>query len=202
MVYSKQISALNIRILINLLITVLKVKKVHKALLLFTIFYFLSFILEVTFLSILTNNFTQKKWPKCTAAICCGTSTKDVGACGVSKKDGGARKIDGTAHRKCRLAHQSSRPNFFSTETFHRNGEDAPNAHGVAVRNEYFCVLMTTRTHEKTRRAVPRRTLKAAPTALRTAAHRILCQVKNGSLDIVLHKITLIWCLRTDKIWY
>ncbi len=60
MVYSKQISALNIMILINLLITVRKVKKAHKllVLLLFTILYFLNFLFEVTFLSILTNNFT------------------------------------------------------------------------------------------------------------------------------------------------
>ncbi len=60
MVYSKQISALNIMILINLLITVRKVKKEHKllVLLLFTILYFLNFLFEVTFLSILTNNFT------------------------------------------------------------------------------------------------------------------------------------------------
>jgi hypothetical protein len=108
------------------------------------------------------------------------------------KKMAARVKLTAPRNRKCRLAHQSSRPNFFSTETFHRNAEDAPNAHGVAVRNAYFCVLMTTRTHEKTRRAVPRCTLKAAPTALMTAAHRILCQVKNGSLDIVLHKITLI----------
>jgi hypothetical protein len=46
------------------------------------------------------------------------------------------------------------------------------------------------------------RTHARTPTAPTTAAHRILCQVKNGSLDIVLHKITLIWCLQTDKIWY
>ena len=38
------------------------------------------------------------------------------------------------------LAHRSSRPNFFYTKTFHRNAEDAPNAHGVAVQNAYCCV--------------------------------------------------------------
>ncbi len=56
------------------------------------------------------------------------------------KIDGGTSEIDGAVHRKCRLAHQSSRPNFFSTETFHQNAEDAPNTQGVAVRNAYFCV--------------------------------------------------------------
>ena len=107
----------------------------------------------------MTNNFTPNKLPKFTAAICCGTSTKNSGVFGASKKDGSAHKIDGAAHRKCRLAHRSSRPNFFSTETFHRNAKDAPNAHGVAVRNAYCCVLAMTRTPKKT----------------------------NGSWDIVLH---------------
>ncbi len=88
----------------------------------------------------MTNNFTPNKLPKFTAAICCGTSTKNDGAFCASKKDDGARKIDGATHRKCRLVHQSSRPNFFSTETFHQNTEDAPNAHGVAVQNAYCCV--------------------------------------------------------------
>ena len=36
------------------------------------------------------------------------------------------------------------------------------------------------------------RTHARTPTAPTTAAHRILCQVKKGSWDIVLHKITLI----------
>jgi hypothetical protein len=81
---------------------------------------------------------------------------------------------------------------FSSLKHFRRNAEAASNVHGVAVRNAYFCVLTTTRTRKKTSRAVPRRTPNAAPTALTTAAHRILCQVKNGSWDIVLHKITLI----------
>ncbi len=88
----------------------------------------------------MTNNFTPNKLPKFIAAICCGTSTKNGGTFGASEKDGGALKIDGAAHRKCRLAHRSSRPNFFSTETFHRNVEDAPNAHGVAMQNAYCCV--------------------------------------------------------------
>jgi len=57
-------------ILIYLLITVWKVKKVHKLLVLFfLILYFLNFIFEVTSLSILTNHFT-KKWTKFNAAIC------------------------------------------------------------------------------------------------------------------------------------
>ncbi len=61
MVYSKQIPVLNIMILINLLISVWKVKKVYKllVLLVYTIIYFLNFIFEVTFLSILTNHFTK-----------------------------------------------------------------------------------------------------------------------------------------------
>ena len=110
---------------------------------------------------------------------------KDGGDGGASVIDGGASVIDSDAH-------PNGRPNFFSTETFHRNMEDAPNAHGVAAHNAYFCVLTMTSTHKKTCRAVPRRTPNAAPTALTTAANRILCHVKNGSLDIVLHKITLI----------
>ncbi len=139
----------------------------------------------------MTNNFTPNELPKFTAAICCGTSTKNGSAFGASKKAGGACKIDGAAHCKCRLAHQSSRPNFFSTETFHQNAENAPNAHGVAVR--WWSLV---------KKHAACCTLNTAPTGLPTAAHRILCQVKNGSWDIVLHKITLIWCLQTDKIWY
>jgi hypothetical protein len=100
----------------------------------------------------------------------------------MCKIDGSASEIDGGVHPKCRLEHQSSKPNFFSTETFHRNAEDTPNAHGVAVRNAYCCVWRRSARVKK----------HAAPTALMTAAHRILCQVKNGSWDIVLHKITLI----------
>jgi hypothetical protein len=34
------------------------------------------------------------------------------------------------------------------------------------------------------------------------ATQIILCHVKNGSWNIVLHKITQIWCRWTDKIWY
>ncbi len=97
--------------------------------------------------------------------------------------DGGASVIDGDAH-------WNSRPNFFSTETFHQNVKDVLNTHGVAMRNAYFCVWQRLAHVKK----------HAAPHA--AAAHRILCQVKKGSWDIVLHKITLIWCLQTDKIWY
>jgi hypothetical protein len=101
----------------------------------------------VTFLSILTNNShstneqnlllpsvvaqTQKTSAR-------SAQVKKMGAC--KKIDGGASEIDGAAHRNCRLAHQSSRPNFFSTETFHQNAEDALNAHSVAVRNACCCV--------------------------------------------------------------
>jgi hypothetical protein len=54
----------------------------------------------VTFVSILTNYFTPKKLPKFTAAICCGTSTKNGGAFGESKKDGGARKMQISAPKQ------------------------------------------------------------------------------------------------------
>jgi len=69
---------------------------------------------------------------------------KDGSTCkidqGARKVDSGACEIDSALHRKCRLAHRSSRPNFFPTETFHRNAEDEPNTHGVVVRNACFCV--------------------------------------------------------------
>ncbi len=58
---------------------------------------------------------------------------KDGGDGGASVIDGGASVIDSDAH-------PNGRPNFFSTETFHRNVKDAPNTHGFAVRNAYFCV--------------------------------------------------------------
>ena len=58
---------------------------------------------------------------------------KDGGDGGASVIDGGASVIDSDAH-------PNGRPNFFSTETFHRNAEDAPNAHGVAVQNAYCCI--------------------------------------------------------------
>ncbi len=116
-------------ILINLLITVRKVKKVHKLLVLFYLqFYvFLNFIFEVTSLSILTNHFT-KKWTKFNAAICWRHE----------------HKRHRRRRRECywrRRTHRNSTPNFFSTETFHRNAEGAPNAHRVAMRNAYCCVL-------------------------------------------------------------
>ncbi len=109
-------------------------------------------------------------------------SVKDGGA---SVIDGGANVIDSAAHRNCRLAHRNSRPNFFSTETFHQNVEDALNAYRVAMRNAYCCV----RQQRSVRGQNDRRKKHAAraPTAPTAAAHRILCQVKKGSWDIVLH---------------
>ncbi len=114
-------------------------------------------------------------------------SVKDSGA---SVIDGGPSVIDSAAHRNCRLAHRNSRPNFFSTETFHRKVEDAPNTYRVAVRNAYCCVRRQRSVrgqNDRCKKHAPR-----SPTAPTTAAHRILCQVKKGSWDIVLHKITLI----------
>ena len=46
-------------------------------------------------------------------------------------------------------------------------------------------------------------TLQRRPLAwINRATQIILCHVKNGSWNIVLHKITQIWCRWTDKIWY
>jgi hypothetical protein len=59
MVYSKQIPTLNILIHIDLLITVKKVKKAISTFFIYNFIYFLNFILEMTFVSILINHFTK-----------------------------------------------------------------------------------------------------------------------------------------------
>ncbi len=142
--------------------------------------------------------FHKKKWTKFNTAICWRCE----------------RKRRRRRRRECnwwRRAHQSSTPNFFSTETFHRNVEDAPNrrTHTVLpcvmhtvmygdVQMMVQCGAVQGRNGRRKKHAAHRTPRWQG----RRLSHRILCQVKNGSWDIVLHKITLIWCLQTDKIWY
>jgi len=99
-------------------------------------------------------------------------SEKDVSASeidvSVSEIDVSASEIDVAAHCNCRLAHRNNRPNFFSTETYHQNVEDAPNAYRVAVRNAYCCV----RRQRAVRGRNGRRKKHAARTHSRTHADR------------------------------
>jgi hypothetical protein len=93
--------------------------------------------------------------------------------------DDGASVIDSAAHRNCRLAHQNKRPNFFSTEMYHRNVEDAPNAYRIAVCNTYCCVWLQCAVQGRNGRR--KKHAARVPTAPTTAAHRILCQVKKAA---------------------
>ncbi len=103
--------------------------------------------------------------------------------------------------------HQNDRPNFFSTETFHWNVDGIGN-----VNQTLLCIkhcFFGKDAHRRRRWVQETEGVEnmhahwwRQPTAP-TAPHTEYCAMwKNGSWNIVLNKITWIWCLRTDKIWY
>ncbi len=130
----------------------------------------------------------------------------DVAACLV---DGAACMVDGAARTK--TAHRTFSPLKHFTETrqtrqMHTVLPCVTNivVHGNDVHRWWFSVAQC---EGETAGIKTRRVPHAACRAYRaddfcTYNIVLLCQVKNGSWDIVLHKITLIWCLQTDKIWY